>query len=412
MAISFNNPFFQDHYDTSIKPIVRRIETASNLLDQHGQVNELIDAVETAARIFPTVGEDITALQNLQQRVISEVQSPSRVEAQTADPEVMRAFKPAGIRRDGMNCWANTILQILVNAPSIAQTILRKRTDVGEELSPLLQTYYQAQIEEKEIAEGIDGQLLRQFSTQLSPHRGVMEDPITALEGMLEKLEFNYNFRQERLFGDGTKRQSPVFRKEQMIQLDLMSKNRTFKDLIESFFLSQTDDGSLLRLKFHKTPDDLLLHMRRFGQTEKGHVKVTDDVSRIPSYFDFDPKYVENGTGKVHYELMGAIIHQGSGLDSGHYISLIKKPDHWYIVDDHLVREVDSKEAEALLKQAYLLHYRKAERLPEADDFEMMDVDGTEPAGGWTVVSLVKNALFSAVAMAVAPLLNYLQWSK
>lgn len=56
------------------------------------------------------------------------------------------------------------------------------------------------------------------------------------------------------------------------------------------------------------------------------------------------------------YTIFAIIIHWGKSIQSGHYISIVKRNDKWYICDDDEVKEID--EDEILVDNAYLLFYR------------------------------------------------------
>jgi ubiquitin C-terminal hydrolase len=87
-------------------------------------------------------------------------------------------------------------------------------------------------------------------------------------------------------------------------------------------------------LYISRTPRILALHLKRFKFVEElgQHVKLSHRVS-----FNFDLHISQR-----HYSLFGIIIHLGDTPTFGHYISLVKKSVHkWLLVDDHGVTEFD-----------------------------------------------------------------------
>lgn len=61
------------------------------------------------------------------------------------------------------------------------------------------------------------------------------------------------------------------------------------------------------------------------------------------------------------YTLYAAVIHSGTTLDSGHYYTLAKDNDHWYLYNDDSVMDSDESELEDVTSDAtpYILFYRR-----------------------------------------------------
>jgi uncharacterized UBP type Zn finger protein len=70
------------------------------------------------------------------------------------------------------------------------------------------------------------------------------------------------------------------------------------------------------------------------------------------------------------YHLNSIIVHQGRGLDSGHYFAMVKSGKQWYKIDDATVSRVT--ENKVLRQKAYLLFYNKVNK---AEDHEVEDDD-------------------------------------
>ncbi len=59
---------------------------------------------------------------------------------------------------------------------------------------------------------------------------------------------------------------------------------------------------------------------------------------------------------KSKYSIFSIVIHCGKNIQAGHYVSIIKRKDKWYICDDDEIEEINKNEI--LSKNAYLLFYR------------------------------------------------------
>jgi ubiquitin carboxyl-terminal hydrolase 22/27/51 len=59
---------------------------------------------------------------------------------------------------------------------------------------------------------------------------------------------------------------------------------------------------------------------------------------------------------KSKYSIFSIVIHCGKNIQAGHYVSIIKRKEKWYMCDDDEVEEMNENDVEA--KNAYLLFYR------------------------------------------------------
>ncbi|KAJ3017229.1 ubiquitin-specific protease ubp2 [Thoreauomyces humboldtii] len=154
------------------------------------------------------------------------------------------------------------------------------------------------------------------------------------------------------------------------------------------------------RYLIHRTPETLVLHLKRFQQVGfGGRTKKVEDVVAFDEFVDITPflaprgaeKAVESDpavgrtpllndrTREAKYRLYGVVVHQG-GLFSGHYIAYarVQSPEQrvtvpeeggdgeeseWTYFSDSSVRP--SSWAEVKKAQAYLLFY---ERWPQSSD--------------------------------------------
>jgi ubiquitin carboxyl-terminal hydrolase 9/13 len=121
------------------------------------------------------------------------------------------------------------------------------------------------------------------------------------------------------------------------------------------------------RMKIHRLPKILALHLKRF--------KYTEDLQRLQKLFHrvVYPYHLRlfNTTDDAEdpdrlYELYAVVVHIGGGPYHGHYVSIIKTPDRgWLLFDDEMVEPVDRSYVrnffggDNALACAYVLFYQE-----------------------------------------------------
>jgi len=88
----------------------------------------------------------------------------------------------------------------------------------------------------------------------------------------------------------------------------------------------------------------LLVYLKRFEINKFGKYQKNNTLIEIPLYWR-------------DYELIGAMIHQGS-LQGGHYVTIGKEAGKWYLFDDSNVSEIKQDQLNNYLKKSYVLHFR------------------------------------------------------
>jgi len=81
---------------------------------------------------------------------------------------------------------------------------------------------------------------------------------------------------------------------------------------------------------------------------------------------------LENSKDKNNfkYSLFGFIIHKGKHLHKGHYISIVKRDEKWYLCNDNIITELnaafsgeyiffDKIDIDETNRNGYLFFYRK-----------------------------------------------------
>jgi hypothetical protein len=107
-------------------------------------------------------------------------------------------------------------------------------------------------------------------------------------------------------------------------------------------------------------PHHLLLHLDRFVYGADGTMEPKNAVMDIPLSLDMTPYHGVEGLepSNDRYELRAAILYvldeeRGEDDDGGHYVSVVKEFDHWYLVDDDKVTAVTSDSAITDLLSGY-----------------------------------------------------------
>jgi len=147
------------------------------------------------------------------------------------------------------------------------------------------------------------------------------------------------------------------FSEIQSICLDLctnINKIKNISDLIEKYFKQETvndwccylckNDGCLKDFYFETYPIYLLICLKRFNNKLKKNC---------------DPIFIKQNIiipQSAKYELISIIIHIGKTIRSGHYISIVKKNNNFYIVNDEVITFLGNMNDEKLNDQQYVLN--------------------------------------------------------
>ena len=120
-------------------------------------------------------------------------------------------------------------------------------------------------------------------------------------------------------------------------------------------------EKALVNLSLKKLPEILIIHLKRFKQTEHGDFdKVTSDIEFPFENFDL-ANYVDSPLAgeNTRFDLYATINHRGS-LQRGHYIAFVRHftDQKWYKFDDDLVSEVQDP-CSSFTDQPYILFFRK-----------------------------------------------------
>jgi hypothetical protein len=269
----------------------------------------------------------------------------------------VNTYPPIGIANAGSNCWANAFLQVILNA------------DIDTSGSAPLQAaqagYRTAQLLGHLLARGTDSQAIRKALPTASDRVHVQEDVSTAFEhflssiGMDTPLEQTVETRMRGHNGDLLQKSSNTQQtRESLLKFPLI-EGHNFETLFGSTFKYDSEDDHGFDVKLMATPDNLFMQAVRFNFGASA-AKDNTLIQEVPEMLVMPKERIKDGQADELYELKSCIIHTGDNLNSGHYVTLVKKPTGWYLVDDAQTRKVSADELTSLLAQGYIFHYGKA----------------------------------------------------
>lgn len=275
-----------------------------------------------------------------------------------SDLQMARPFvtgQPVGLVNGGNNCWINSSIQLLMNAPH-----LHARMRQIPAFAQVMDAYAQTTQNREKVVTGINTQTIRQFlseQTHLIDTTASQQDAAQLFEYLFQGPHSLYHFEQ-------TLDAAPaIVRSEPMIKVNLGRAPRPdFQQLLQNHFDSTTSAGQRLQLFFPRSPDDLLIQFNRFIQFVNPagvlvQEKINDPVD-IPLSLNL-PATVVRTAESASYRCNGFIIHSGASQNGGHYIAYIKKGNSWWYVSDTRTFEVNEQEATQQIKFAYITHYSK-----------------------------------------------------
>ena len=115
------------------------------------------------------------------------------------------------------------------------------------------------------------------------------------------------------------------------------------------------------RLSFWSLPNVLIIVLKRFEMTARGHmrkIQVPVDVPCVRA--DFSKYVIGYNKESYVYELFGVCNHHGGSPMGGHYTATIKNANgKWYGCNDTIVREVPLTGDSIVSNLPYCLFYRK-----------------------------------------------------
>jgi ubiquitin C-terminal hydrolase len=285
-------------------------------------------------------------------------------------PRAVVENRPVGLRNASNNCWANSMLQFLMNIPNYSNVIFARRET---SLTVNMRRYLEAEREKEKVSKKVNTQEIRSFLSRegrthidRSSHR--QEDVSEALEYIFEEAHI-YNPLLEAYLGKPFV-EAPVGSPFIGLSLARAGENAPFAAHISQYFDFETDEHMRRLRKFQGgAPDDFIVKQERFyredirdtGEVIQGkHMQKID----VPERYMLPADYTTDETEDTPYECDTFINHIGTGINSGHYVAYVKKKNaqgkvsFWECNDSH-VTEISERKFFRKMKEAYFLHFKK-----------------------------------------------------
>ncbi|GBG28647.1 Ubiquitin carboxyl-terminal hydrolase 36 [Hondaea fermentalgiana] len=129
----------------------------------------------------------------------------------------------------------------------------------------------------------------------------------------------------------------------------------------------QKPSKAVKRLCIRRTPNQLVLHLKRFGFGARGR-KVRKSLV-FDRELNMGPYLVgaqSTDSAGENFVLSGIVVHVGPSVTSGHYIAFVRASNGlWYQMNDDVVRQVSFSTVKE--QQAYLMFYSRKPSAPEAN---------------------------------------------
>ena len=108
--------------------------------------------------------------------------------------------------------------------------------------------------------------------------------------------------------------------------IPIVNTNFTLKQLVDQHFVGTvteyTDEGRTIRRTYQSLPDQLVFTCDR---KRNGNAV----------YYTYPVEFATNDG--LRYQVTGVIMHSGNSLDAGHFVTLVRRQDYVYILDDQHV---------------------------------------------------------------------------
>ncbi|NGX45930.1 MAG: hypothetical protein K940chlam2_01110, partial [Chlamydiae bacterium] len=340
----------------SLQQKVTQFRKIYNYLQEQAASTKL--AAELKGAEAKLTGEARAIVTDLIAQCSAHMQLHMEMQRAVAGIEPVNTYPPIGLANSGANCWANAFLQTLVNA------------DVDTSASAPLQTaqegYRAAQLQGSLFAQGVASQKIREAHPTASNRSVMQEDVATAFEHFLSTVKLDVPIEEKietRVRGrDGELTQATTTTRttrESLLKFPIVA-GQDFEALLGTTFKYDSEDDHGFDVKLMEAPKNLFLQAIRFNYGA-GAGKNNGLIQNGPEMFVMPQEYVKDSDGRELYELRSCVLHLGDSLNSGHYVTLVKKPSGWYLVNDAQTRKVEDDELPSLLAQGYIFHYAKAE---------------------------------------------------
>jgi len=275
LKIETQNPDLQNFVEHTVNPHVKAFLSATDEKAQAVARRKLLDEIPNAQCI---AGGDENAI-----KILAALQSN------------LENIAPLGIRNEGNYCWAVALFNTILNSPSVLLKAIHG--PIGD----FIKEYRKAQLNDQRI---VAGEIIQKFAQTIQNGYG-QYDLAEAMTHLFEEIGFEYKFVDQN---------NPNLPHQTLIGLD---QPVSLSEGLREFFSSNS-------MVFDEAPEDLFIQRQR-----------PDSPMEVSKKLILEENFTKSQQ-KVQYELVVCDIHGGKD-GAGHYTSLVKKPEGWYLINDSLV---------------------------------------------------------------------------
>jgi ubiquitin C-terminal hydrolase len=274
--------------------------------------------------------------------------------------EKEKNVKPTGLENFGNTCYINSIVQCLYHVSAFRDNLILENSTSSITKS-LKDLFYKLGRRSSVSPTDLVSSLKKEFSSFRNLYHQDAQELFSFMMNDLI-LDFSSTSRQgktgkkvnswlQKLFIGTTSTtttcltcENTTTRNEEFLDLsleingDLLECLREFEkvellDGLNKFYCEGECNGSYQearkRIFILNFPPVLVIHLKRFKYSpeQEKFVKIKDSV----------PYPLHLNLGNRPYNLVSVCIHIGPGAHSGHYISIVKNSDEWFLVDDDAV---------------------------------------------------------------------------
>lgn len=353
MSLNIKNSQVRDFYEENIAFPVQFTEDAivihkyDRALTHLENIQNEIDSLKA---IFPNALDDIQAIEKVQaelqgrvEQMLPKSEDPISHDEPQRGP-VMSASAPVGIVNGNNNCGYNSLVQSIANTPSLKERFAAP----GSPYKGFYDSYAQAQVEGEQRSR-IDANQVRKVTSEAA--LGSQVDAGEELGHMLEKIVDERDTQFE--MGDGylyTKYGHDILTMQ-------FNQIQNFERDVQRVINEARSD-----------PETLIVGAPMYQLETNEAVPIRGEV----------PTKIDTQGGA--YELTSCVIQQGNA-SGGHYITVQKKPDGWYLIDDTVVEKITQQRARQELQNGYQFFYEKTDQIaqPVPIDLEPAPSGGGKP---------------------------------
>ncbi len=286
--------------------------------------------------------------------------------------------QPVGIVNRSNNCWAISMMQLILHTPSLCEEIENGegfRDDQFQPLRDFIAAYRASCGNQEFVSAEAKAQNIRECLHVLNNHFSRngrrQEDAGEAILQILGRLPNGRSVSNQILETRSNGGRQERF--DSIICLDLPGhRNAPFEELFPLAFQGSANDlvsGAEItsRMIFRDgAPNEMMVQINRFTNqvTPRGgfrSVKLNEAVA-IPDVFDLPDDVLPDGAEEASYECDGFIEHRGASSQYGHYVTYVKKEGIWWRCNDETVTAVPEEIVKRAKGKGYIYHFSKVEK--------------------------------------------------